>query len=127
MLAGGVLIVASFAFAPATASALGLAVGCATVVVALAGFAARHRGAGARAVDLLQAIAGAWTIVASCEFAAPVSKWLAFADGALICSLGVLGLIVHEALSERELRTPYWRRESSDGEVTVPAFERTAA
>jgi hypothetical protein len=126
-IAGGLLVVAAFAFKPSTAAWIGLGAGCASVVLALAGFAARRRGAGARAVDLMLALAGAWTIVASCVFGAPASKWLAFADGTLIWSLGVLGLIVHEALTERELRAPYWRYESSDGEVTVPAMERTAA
>lgn len=126
-LVGGILTVAAFAFTPTTAVWIGLGAGCAAVVIGLAGFAGRGRSAGARSVDLLLALAGAWTIVASCVFGPPVAKWLAFADGASICTLGVLGLIVREVVAERELRTPYWGHELSDGEVTVPAIERTAA
>ncbi len=127
MIAGGLLVVAAFAFAPGTASWIGLGVGGTTVLLALAGFAARRRGAAARAVDVMLATLGAWTIVASCVFGAGTAKWLAFADGAGICALGVLGLIVHQVLMQRELRTPYWRPELADSEVAVPGFERTAA
>jgi hypothetical protein len=103
-IAGGVLVAGSFAFRPATSAWIALGVACLTVITVLAAFAARGRGPAARTIDVLLTIAGVWTIVASRVFAASLAKWLAFADGALLFALAVVGLIVHEALIEHELR-----------------------
>jgi hypothetical protein len=101
------MVIASLAFkaGPMVASAFGLAAG--VLVVVLAAFAVRGRGAVPRAIDSFTAVAAAWGIVASRVFSPPATvKWLIFGDGALIAGLGFVGLLVHELLIERALRGP---------------------
>jgi hypothetical protein len=102
--AGGLLLVVAFAFSPATGGWLALGGGCVALVTVLGAFAVHGRGPPARTVDALLAIAAAWTIVASRVFDGRTLRWLSFADGAALCSLAVVGLIVHEALVRREVR-----------------------
>jgi hypothetical protein len=101
---GGTLVSSSLAFAPEVTRWVALGTGCAAVVITLAGFATRGRGPARRAVDVIVAALGAWTIVASCGYAGQTLRWLSFSEGAALALLAVSGLIAHEILVARELR-----------------------
>lgn len=78
-----------------------LGLGAVTTLAALSAFAVADQGGAARIVEVLLALTGAWTIVASRVFSdPPVTRWLCFADGVAIWALGGLGLVIHECLIE---------------------------
>jgi hypothetical protein len=99
------LLVACFAFRPPLVGWLGFAMSCATVVTVLVAFAFGGRGPVARMIDVILAVIGAWTIVASRAYSGGTVKWLSFSSGAALWGLAVIGLIVHELLAERTLST----------------------
>lgn len=81
-----------------------LGLGAAAVIAALSAFAVPDQGGGARTTEVLLVLTGAWTIVASRVFADPhVTRWLCFAGGVAIWTLGALGLVIHERLIEDRL------------------------
>ena len=81
-----------------------LGLGVAAVIAALWAFAVPDQGAGARATEILLVLTGAWTVVASRVFSDPhVSRWVGFADGVALWTLGALGLVIHERLVEQRL------------------------
>ena len=61
----------------------------------------RARGVAQRALDALIGILGAWTVVASLEFAGSTVIWLGFASGAGLVALALIGLTLHELRTER--------------------------
>lgn len=103
-LLGGALAACSLLFAPSVVRWMGLGVGCAAVVITLAGFAVRGRGLGQCSLDLVIAPLGAWTILSSCSYTGTELRWLSFSAGAALAGLAVVGLISHEVVTERELR-----------------------
>jgi hypothetical protein len=104
LLVGGFLTAASFAFASDVLGWIGLAAGCVIVVGVLAAFAVRGRGIAQRALDLCIVLSGAWAIVASRSFTDETLRWLTFAEGAILITLAVAGLIVHEVQIELSVR-----------------------
>jgi hypothetical protein len=128
LLAGGFLAAASFAFGWRTVGWLALACGCAVAMIVLACFAFPHRGSLQRWLDALTLTGAVWTIVASRVFGGPHTiKWLSFADGALVCGLGLVGLIAHELLMERELRALAGSRQGTTAGADRPIGDLRAA
>jgi hypothetical protein len=105
LIIGLLLVAAAPAFAPSTVGWLGLAAGCAVVVVILATFAVPGRGLIQRALDVLAVSGAGWTIVACRVFEQHTARRLAFASGWLFAALGTIGLILHEAAWEHAWRT----------------------
>lgn len=101
---GAMLAPISLTLAPGVLGWVALGVGSATVVVTAAAFPARGRGAAQRCLDGLAALLGAWTVLAACAFTGDALRWLSFAAAALLCALGLAGLIAHETIMERALR-----------------------
>lgn len=100
-IAGGFLVVSTFAFAEGTAVDLGFAV---SIAVAVFGLAMAYSGlnkAGPAVLGLLTAILAGWTIVATQVFGDGVAQWLVFASALGHVTLSVLGLIQHEITTER--------------------------
>lgn len=85
------------------------------VLTLLCSFALRGRGVAQRSLDGLLLVLAAWTIVASRCFGAPQLKWLTFANGATFVLLGVIGLVLHETLTQLELARPAQLISDGDG------------
>lgn len=100
---GGMLVATSLAFAPSVVRWLALGIGCTAASVTLVCFAFRGRGAAQRSLDSVIALLAAWTIVAACAFTGGALRWLSFSEGAALCGLAVLGLVLNEALLEHQL------------------------
>lgn len=94
LLAGSLLLSACFAFGAGTLGWLGLAAGCAVLVVLLGAFAVRGRGWPQRGLDLLTAILASWTIVAARAFTGSSLRWLTVGEAFALLGLGVLGLVI---------------------------------
>lgn len=112
---GSFLVVASQAWAPTTFMWLMFGGGVAALVFSGAA-ALPRRGVSQRVLDGLLAILSAWTIVASLVFAGSTVTWLGFASGVAFVGLAVIGLTLHELITERvvhsfELRTPAHERD----------------
>ena len=99
-LAAGFLVVASFAFSPPVAAALTFAIGAGVTVVAVAAIPAPV-GWIQRALSVLTALLGGWTVVASLVFFPATVVWLGFASAAAIVGLAMAGLTAHELITER--------------------------
>jgi len=109
--AGAVLTVGAFTFASPTLRWLGFGIGCAVLLALAAAFAVAGRGTIQRILDLPLALVCGWAIVCSRVVehdgagASPTAvKWFSFAAGAAICTLGAIGLLLHELGVERDLR-----------------------
>lgn len=107
VLGGGFLIVAVFAWAPATAAWLGFAV---SIPLALFGLTmavlAAHGGPlgeriGVTVLGALTCIIASWTIIASLVFAAPIARWLIFASACAHVALSMASLVIREVSTER--------------------------
>jgi hypothetical protein len=101
---GAVLAPISLTLAPGVVGWVTLGVGSAAVLVTAAVFPVRGRGATQRYLDAASALLGALTVLAACAFAGDTLRWLSFAAAALLCALGLAGLIAHEAIMERAVR-----------------------
>ena len=95
LLLGAGLVVATFAFSPATADWVGLGVGGAAALIALYSFALPRQGAYQRSADVVICAVGVWAIVAA-RVLSPGGRWLEFSAGAGLAALGAVGLIVRE-------------------------------
>lgn len=105
LVAGALAVIFALTFRPDVSAWVVLGLAAAVVIAALAAFAVADQGPGARCVEVLLALVGAWTVLASRVFSDPsVTKWLCFAGGAAIWALGGLGLVVHERSVESRLR-----------------------
>lgn len=102
VLMGGVLLVL-FALVQVATGWLELGFGCASLVLALTGFALRGRGAAQRWLDALMAVIAAWSIVSSRAFAGPALRWVAVGDGITLVGLALLALVVREVQLARRL------------------------
>jgi hypothetical protein len=116
LLAGAALVPFTLSFSPATASWVGLGVGCFVVVTTLVAFPVRGRGNGQRRLDALIALLGVWTIVASRVFDGTTLKWLTLGSGCAFAALAIGGLVVHEVRMELAVR--YMQRQAGDGRVS---------
>ena len=101
-LAGGLVIVATQAFAPPVVAWIAFGVTGVGVLVLMAVTAlARGRGYVQRTLDAVAAVLAAWTIVETLVFAGMVMVWLTFGAAAAMVAIAVAGLIVHELSTER--------------------------
>jgi hypothetical protein len=82
---------------------IGLGAGCLATVVALVAFPLPGRGRGQRWLDVLTALLGGWTIVASRAFSGDTVRWLVFASACALFGLALAGLTAHEGRSRRAL------------------------
>jgi membrane protein implicated in regulation of membrane protease activity len=103
-LTGTLLVVFAFAFRGQILEWFGLGAGCAAVVVTLAAFAVRDRGAFKRFLDAGLALIGGWMIVAACVFSGAALRWLSFAEGAALAALCTIALCAYEIAVRRRLR-----------------------
>ena len=115
LIAGAFLLVTSQAFGVAVFEWLMLGVGALAVLLSGA-LVAPGRGLPQRSLDAIIGILGAWTIVASLVFAGTAVTWLGFASGAAFAALAIVGLTLHELVTERvvhsiEVRTATAERE----------------
>lgn len=128
LLAGATMVAFSLALRPVALGWVGLGLGCMVVLTVILAFLARGRGVAQRVVDGLLVVAGAWTIVAMRSFDGLALKWICFGMGALLASLAVVGLVVHEIAVELALRArmPPWRDAwmPADGRERPDARER---
>jgi hypothetical protein len=105
------LILASVAFGPASASDIGLGLGiCAWIIslwFTLAAMHVREWHVGGRRLSVWSTLAGliaavaAWETIQAAVFLPSVSRWLTLANGLVLGGLGCTGLIVHEVTTER--------------------------
>jgi hypothetical protein len=100
LLAGAFLLVTSQAFGVTVFEWLMLGVGVVAVLLSAA-IVAPGRGLPQRNLDGIIGILGAWTIVASMVFAGAAVTWLGFASGAAFVALALVGLTLHELITER--------------------------
>lgn len=99
---GGVfLAIVSRIWVAGTVEWIGVGIGAAVLVIALGSMAATARGMSERGIDLLIAVLGAWTIVASLVFSGTTLLNLALWEGIGLALLGAVGLIAHEQTTER--------------------------
>jgi hypothetical protein len=108
---GAVLGVAAFSLPAATVRWLAFGTGCAVLIVVALAFLVPRRGGLQRILDLPTVLLGVWLIASSRGIesagagASPGAiKWLNLAAGAALCALGGIGLLLHEAGIERDLR-----------------------
>jgi hypothetical protein len=107
LLGGGFLIVAVFAWAPATTAWLGFAVsiplalfGFAMAILAVRGGALGER-IGVSTLGALTCIVASWTIIASLVFAPATARWLIFASACAHVALSMASLVIREVSTER--------------------------
>lgn len=100
LIAGAFLVVTSQAFGVSVFMWLMLGVGALAVLLSGA-VVARGRGVPQRSLDAIIGILGIWTIVASLVFAGAAVTWLGFASGAAFVALALIGLTLHEFVTER--------------------------
>lgn len=101
-LAGGVVIVATQAFAPSVLAWIAFGVTGVGVLLLMAATAlAVGRGHVQRTLDAVAAVLAAWTIVETLVFSGMVMVWLTFGAAAAIVAIGAAGLIAHELSTER--------------------------
>lgn len=99
---GGVfLAIVSRTWAAGTVEWIGVGIGALAVLIGLGAMAATARGMAERGIDLLVAVLGAWTIVASLVFDGTTLLNLALWEGIGLAVLGAIGLIAHEQTTER--------------------------
>jgi hypothetical protein len=121
---GAILVTMALSFRPAVVGWLGLGVGCAALACVVIAFAFRGRGPAQRTLDIAVALIATWTIIASRAFSGSTLRWLTFSEAAALATLGVIGLIVHEALLGRALQSHATRRED-DRPAAIPAREHS--
>jgi hypothetical protein len=112
---GAFTVVASMVWSPATFMWLMLGAGILGVALA-APIALRGRGTAQRGLDATVGALGAWTIVASLVFGGGVVTWLGFASGAAFVGLALIGLTLHELVTERVVHSFEVRTATRDSE-----------
>jgi len=100
LIAGGFLVVVSQAFGVSAFMWLMLGIGV-FAVLASGAILVPRRGLPQRGLDATIGILGAWTIVASLVFSGTVVTWLGFASGVAFVALALIGLTLHELVTER--------------------------
>lgn len=100
LIAGAFLVVVSQSFGVNVFMWLMFGIGVIGVLTSGAIVASR-RGLPQRALDAVIGILGAWTIVASLVFSGSTVTWLGFASGIAFAALALIGLTIHELVTER--------------------------
>lgn len=100
LLGGAFLVVVSQAFGISVFMWLMLGVGVLAVLESGAAVVP-GRGLPQRSLDAIIGILGAWTIVASLVFSGVAVTWLGFASGIGFVALAMIGLTLHEVVTER--------------------------
>jgi hypothetical protein len=101
-LAGGVVIVATQAFAPPIVAWIGFGItGVGVLALVGATALAPRRGQVQRTLDAVAAVLAAWTIVETLVFAGTLMVWLTFGAAAGMVAIAAAGLVVHELSTER--------------------------
>jgi hypothetical protein len=103
LLAGVFLLAASLGFRSSIIGWLDFAAGCLVSITVLWAFAIRGRGRAQRVLDVATVLVGGWAIVGGRSFPAATVKWLTFADGILLITISVIGLVAHEVVMEMAL------------------------
>lgn len=99
--AGALIVIAALSFRPAASAWITLGLASLGVLSGLTGFAMPKQGPAARTFEALLVLGGAWAILAARVFSDPhLTKWLCFANGVMIWTLGGLGLLAHELTIE---------------------------
>ncbi|HVW18823.1 MAG TPA: hypothetical protein VHB30_11300 [Solirubrobacteraceae bacterium] len=114
----GFLVVASQVWTGDTLQWLFLGGGAAMIVVALAD--AIRESMAQRGLDGLIALLGAWTVVESLVFEGGDLKWWSFASGAALAGLAAIGLVIHEASTERVVHELSVRHEAMPSPTETP-------
>lgn len=114
-LAGAFLVVTSQAFGISVFEWLMLGTGVLAVLLSGA-IVLRGRGLPQRSIDAIIGILGAWTIVASLVFTGAAMTWLGFASGAAFVALALVGLTLHELVTERVVHSIEVRTATSEPE-----------
>lgn len=109
---GAVVGVGAFTFTGAIERWVAFGGGCLTISVIALAFLIPRRGAVQRMLDLPTVLIGAWLIVSSRAIessgsgASPYAvKWLNGSAAAALLGIGLVGLLLHEAAIERDLRS----------------------
>jgi hypothetical protein len=113
LIAGAFLVVTSQAFGVSVFEWLMLGVGVLAVLLSGA-IVERGRGLPQRSLDTIIGILGVWTIVASMVFAGAAVTWLGFASGAAFVALALIGLTLHELVTERVVHSIEVRTAAAD-------------
>ena len=101
-LAGGLVIVATQAFAPPVVAWIAFGVTGVGVLLLMAATAlAPGRGDVQRTLDAVAGVLAAWTIVETLVFSGMVMVWLTLGAAAAIVAIAAAGLILHELSTER--------------------------
>jgi hypothetical protein len=124
LLLGAGLIVVVFAFSAATFDWVGLGVGAAAIMAALANFALPDQGAYQRIADVVICIIGAWAILAA-RVMTYNGRWLEFSAGMGLAAIGAIGLVVRETRLSRGLLVGE-ARIGPDEFVRMSALQRDA-
>jgi hypothetical protein len=119
---GALLVTGSLALRSDAVSWLAFGVGCATVSVTLIAFAVRGRGRRQRTLDVSLVLLGGWTIISARTVSGVTLRWLAFSEAVAMLGLAVVGMIGHELIVQRELRSTQEIAEPDD--VQPAEFER---
>jgi hypothetical protein len=107
LLAGGLLVLATFAWSSQTAVDIGFALSIALVAFGLSmtwlGYRATSGGEqiGVAVLGALTAAVAAWTIIATQVYAVGTAHWLVFASGLAHVGLAAASLMLHEISTER--------------------------
>jgi hypothetical protein len=108
---GAVVGIGAFTFAAPTERWVAFGGGCVAIVVIGLAFLMPRRGVVQRVLDLPAVLIGVWLLVCSRAVesggagATPhATKWLNVAGGAALCGIGVVGLLLHEAGLQHDLR-----------------------
>ena len=109
LLGGGFLVVAVFAWAPATVAWLGFAVSVPLVLFGPAmaysalrgGAAAAGERVGVTMLGLITSVIAGWTIVASLVFVPTTARWLIFASACAHVTVSMASLLIREITTER--------------------------
>jgi GNAT superfamily N-acetyltransferase len=101
LLIGAWLMAARFVFGPGSLRWIVFGGASAIVIVTLLAFLARGRGVGQRLIDAAVLLAGGWLVVASLTYSTGTAGWIALGAGGACALLALIGLIAHEAITER--------------------------
>jgi hypothetical protein len=83
------------------------------------GIVLSSRGPAQNALDGLIGMLGAWTVLASLVFTGSTVTWLGFASGAAFVALALIGLTLHELLTERVVHSIEVRTATAEQEFAA--------
>ena len=99
LLLAGFLVIATQVWAMGTVEWLFIVGGI--LMIALAAGSLAQPAGPQRTLDALLAVLGVWSIVQAIVFDGSTLEWVSFASGIALAVLSVIGLVIHEASTER--------------------------